>query len=103
MTARFVDVRCEFDTFGLAQLADPAQEVMEIVREEAQRLCDTRGAVLRTDRAPEVIIRRAIHAASGRDVTLVSSRWAVDASGIDIETGRGATPRPEHKEGSRDG
>lgn len=75
----FIDVHSEFDTLSLAKLADPGREVMEMVRGIAERLCEGRGATVRTDRAPEVIIRRAVKPETGADVTLVSSRWAVVA------------------------
>lgn len=79
MADLFVDVNCEFDTFVLARQRDPGRYAMECSREQADRLCSTSGGRLRTDRAPEVVIRKAVKPETGRDVTLVASRWAVVA------------------------
>jgi hypothetical protein len=75
----FVDVNCEFDTLVLARQRDPTRFALELSREEADRMCATSGARLRTDRPPQVVIRTALKPETGRDVTLVATRWAIVA------------------------
>ena len=72
----FVDVLLEVPTADLASVEDPTRHLYEQMREGADRLCDEQGAQLRTDRAPEVVIRQGRHALLGIDMTLVASRWA---------------------------
>jgi hypothetical protein len=52
--------------------------VLERMRDSADRLCAERGARLRTDRAPEIIVQQAMHPLLG-DMTLFASRWAAVA------------------------
>jgi hypothetical protein len=75
----FVDVRLEVSTRELAGLGDDAsQQVLERMRDSADRLCAERGARLRTDRAPEIVVQQAMHPLLG-DMTLFASRWAAVA------------------------
>jgi hypothetical protein len=75
----FVDVRLEVPTRELAGLGDDAsQQVLERMRDSADRLCAERGARLRTDRAPEIVVQEAQHPLLG-DFTLFASRWAAVA------------------------
>jgi hypothetical protein len=75
----FVDVRLEVSTRELSGLGDDAsQQVLERMRDSADRLCAERGARLRTDRAPEIIVQQAMHPLLG-DMTLFASRWAAVA------------------------
>jgi len=74
----FVDVRLEVPVRELAALPDASQQVLERMRDSADRLCADSGARLRTDRAPEIIVEQAMHPLLG-DMTLFASRWAVVA------------------------
>jgi hypothetical protein len=75
----FVDVRLEVSTRELADLGlDASQQVLERMRDSADRLCEERGARLRTDRAPEIVVQQAMHPLLG-DMTLFASRWAAVA------------------------
>ena len=78
MRDTFVDVRLEVPVRELAALPDASQQVLERMRDSADRLCEERGARLRTDRAPEIVIQQAMHPLMG-DMTLFASRWAVVA------------------------
>ena len=78
MRDTFVDVRLEVPTRELLALHDAPQQVLERMRDSADRLCADSGARLRTDRAPEVIVQEAQHPLLG-DFTLFASRWAVVA------------------------
>lgn len=71
----FVDVLLEVPSRELRQIDNPEQAVLERMRSSADRLCDERGARLRTDRAPEVIVKQAMHPLLG-DMTLFATRWA---------------------------
>jgi hypothetical protein len=75
----FVEVQMEFDSLALAAQHDPSQYVIEAVRAEADLLCDRNGAKLRTDRAPELIVKRAQRKDTGASVVTVDSRWACSA------------------------
>lgn len=72
----YVDVTYEIPTSELAQKQDPSRYLLEVMRHRADALCDENGARLRTDRAPEVIIKEGKHVL-GWDMTLVASRWPV--------------------------
>lgn len=74
----FVDVTAEILLSELARVIDPDREVYELLRQKADAACAENGARLRTDRAPEVHVKRAQHYL-GWDVLLVASRWAVVA------------------------
>ena len=74
----FVDVLLEVPTGELRGLPDAATQVMERMRDSADRLCEEQGARLRTDRAPEIIVKEAQHILLG-DMTLFASRWAAVA------------------------
>lgn len=78
MRDTFVDVRLEVPTSELRGLPDAAQQVVERMRDAADRLCAESGARLRTDRAPELIVQEAQHPLLG-DFTLFASRWDVVA------------------------
>lgn len=75
----FVDVLLEVPVSELAGQADPTRYLYDRMRDEADRLCAEQGAKLRTDRAPEVVVREGRHPTLGIDMTLVASRWAVVA------------------------
>jgi hypothetical protein len=70
----FVDVTLEVPAREMRH-PDAPQAVLERMRDSADRLCSERGARLRTDRAPEVIVKQAMHPLLG-DMTLFASRWA---------------------------
>lgn len=74
----FVDVLLEVPTAELRGLPYAAQQVLERLRDSADRLCSDQGARLRTDRAPELIVKEAQHVLMG-DMTLFASRWAAVA------------------------
>lgn len=74
----FVDVTYEVPTSELHQMPDPTRHLYEAMRHKADELCSESGARLRTDRAPEVIVKQGKHVL-GYDMTLVASRWAVVA------------------------
>jgi hypothetical protein len=75
----FVDVRLEVPTRELLALGeDGPRQVVERMRDSADRLCAEQGARLRTDRAPELLVNDAIHPLLG-DMTLFASRWPVVA------------------------
>ena len=78
MRDTFVDVRLEVPVRELAALPDAGQQVLERMRDSADRLCAESGARLRTDRAPEIVVQQAMHPLLG-DMTLFASRWAVVA------------------------
>lgn len=73
-----VDVLLEVPVAELRGLDDPGAVVLERMRDSADRLCAEQGARLRTDRAPEVIVKEAIHPLFG-DMTLFASRWFATA------------------------
>ena len=74
----FVDVLLEVPSPELRRLHDPAGEVLERMRIKADQACDEQGAQLRTDRAPEIVVKEAMHPLLG-DMTLFASRWAAVA------------------------
>ena len=74
----YVDVLLEVPLAELAGLHDASQQVLERMRDSADRLCAEQGARLRTDRAPEIVIQQAQHTLLG-DMTLFASRWAAVA------------------------
>jgi hypothetical protein len=78
MRDAFVDVRLEVPAYELQGLPDAATQVIERMRDSADRLCAESGARLRTDRAPEIVVQEAQHPLLG-DFTLFASRWAVVA------------------------
>jgi hypothetical protein len=78
MRDTFVDVRLEVPTHELQGLPDGATQVLERMRDSADRLCAESGGRLRTDRAPEIVVQEAQHPLLG-DFTLFASRWAVVA------------------------
>lgn len=78
MRDTFIDVRLEVPVRELAALRDASQQILERMRDSADRLCAEHGARLRTDRAPEIIVEQAMHPLLG-DMTLFASRWAVVA------------------------
>lgn len=78
MRDAFIDVLLEVPVRELAGLHDPTRALYERMREGADAKCAEVGARLRTDRAPEVVVREGRHPLIG-DVTLVASRWAVVA------------------------
>ena len=77
MRDAFVDVLLEIPTTDLAIQPDPSKYLFDRMRESADAICAEQGAQLRTDRAPEVVIREGRHPLLGTDMTLVASRWAV--------------------------
>lgn len=79
MRDAFVDVFLEIPLADLASQPDPTRYLYERMRTSADALCAEQGAQLRTDRAPEVVIREGRHPLLGTDMTLVASRWAVTA------------------------
>ena len=74
----FVEVLLEVPAAEVRRLYDPAQQVLERMRDKADRLCSEQGARLRTDRAPEIVVKEAMHPLLG-DMTLFASRWAAVA------------------------
>lgn len=74
-----MDVRLELDPDALAAQPDPPRFVLEAARAEADALCERSGARLRTDRAPEILIKEGQHRITGRQCVLVATRWAVTA------------------------
>lgn len=88
MRDAFVDVQLELNPDALALESDPSQYVLEASRAEAERLCDDNRAQLRTDRAPEVLVKKGIHKLTRQEVLLVASRWAVRVpSGVEVQRG----------------
>jgi hypothetical protein len=75
----YVDVLLEVPAADLLRLEDPTRFLYERMRQRADELCADSGARLRTDRAPEVRVQEGRHPATGLDMTLVASRWAVVA------------------------
>lgn len=75
----YLDVSLELDPTALGREADPDRWVLEALRVEADAKCAEAGARLRTDRPPEMIIRRAQRKDTGAAVITVDSRWAVVA------------------------
>jgi hypothetical protein len=75
----FLDVQAEIPMHEVESFGPAAgQHIIEMLRRSADELCDRDGARLRTDRMPEIIIKRAMHPLTG-DVLLVASRWATVA------------------------
>lgn len=74
----YVDVTYEIPVDDLRLYEDPSKHLFEVMRHKAEALCDQHGARLRTDRAPEIIIKQGKHVL-GFDVTLAASRWPVVA------------------------
>ena len=87
MRDAFVDVTTEVPLAELATVRDPSGLVLETMRETADKLCDESGARLRTARAPEVHVSRGIEKATGTEVLLCASRWAVEVP-ESVEVGR---------------
>lgn len=75
----FVDVTLEVPVSELSRVADPTKYLYDRMRLRADELCSEHGARLRTDRAPDVIVKQGRHPLLGIDMTLVASRWAVVA------------------------
>jgi hypothetical protein len=73
----FIDVLVEVPAADLAREADPTRFLYDVMRHKADAECATAGATLRTDRAPEVVVREGRHPLLHVDMTLVASRWAV--------------------------
>ena len=78
MARAYIDVMLEVPVRELAAMPDPTREMYERMRTKADAMCAEAGARLRTDSAPEVVVKQG-HSALIGDVTLVASRWAVDA------------------------
>lgn len=78
MRDAFIDVTLEIPVRDIHDLdsRDASRAVLERMRNEADRQCAAAGATLRTDRAPELEFRRAMHPLLG-DFVLVASRWPV--------------------------
>ncbi len=74
----FVDVTTEVPLARLAIERDPTQYVIGLLRDAGDKLCESSGARLRTDRVPELIVKQAVSPA-GVDVLLCAVRWAVVA------------------------
>ena len=73
----FIDVFLEINTHELARESDPTRTVWDLMRTKADAQCAEVGATLRTDRAPEIIVKEA-HGPLQGYVTLIASRWAVE-------------------------
>ena len=79
MKDTYVDVRLELDLDALTAQEDPTRFIVELAREEADRLCAEHGAQLRTDSAPEVYLEKGEHRLTGQMCLLVATRWKVRA------------------------
>lgn len=79
MTQRaYIDVLLEIPAKQLATEPDPSRAILEMLRVKADQECRTAGATLRTDSTPEIVVKEG-HSSFIGDVTLVASRWAIDA------------------------
>lgn len=79
MADLYIDVHLELNPDELRLVKDPARYVLELSRDVAEQKCVEGGAILRTDRAPEVVIGKGLVALTGQDVVTCSSRWAATA------------------------
>lgn len=75
----FIDVLLEIPVSDLHAQDDPTRYLWERMRARADEECEKAGAQLRTDRAPEVVVKEGRHPLLQVDMTLVASRWAVVA------------------------
>lgn len=75
----YIDVLLEVPAVDLQHQADPTAYLYERMRTRADEMCTENGARLRTDRAPEVVVREGRHPLLDLDMVLVASRWAVVA------------------------
>lgn len=75
----YMDVLLEVPVVDLQHQPDPTTYLLERMRTRADEMCAENGAQLRTDRAPEVVVREGRHPLLGLDMVLVASRWAVVA------------------------
>lgn len=75
----YIDVLLEVPIADLQHQADPTAYLYERMRSRADEMCAENGASLRTDRAPEVVVREGRHPLLHLDMVLVASRWAVVA------------------------
>jgi hypothetical protein len=76
MLDAFIDVQLEIAASSITDRDTTSRFIIERSRHEAEVLAERSGATVRTDRAPEIVVRRAMHSLTG-DVLLVASRWAV--------------------------
>lgn len=79
MSDLFIEVLLELDAEALARQPNPGRYAMELARDAADRRCDDVGAQLRTDTPPGMIVDKATDQLTGREVVLMSTRWAVIA------------------------
>lgn len=76
----FVDIQVEVPLSELEPLGPQGASrfMIERSRHEAERVvAQQKGARLRTDKAPEVEIRKGAHVLLGGEWVLMTSRWAV--------------------------
>lgn len=76
MKDMFLDVRLELDPDELAKQDQPDRFIIDLARDEADKLCEKHGAQLRTDRPPEIIIQEGQHKITRDRMLLVATRWA---------------------------
>ncbi len=74
----FIDVTVEVPYHELpSNDEEAAKTIIGLLRHKADEVCAESGARLRTDRLPEVIVKRGAHVLVGGDYVLAASRWAV--------------------------
>lgn len=77
MRDAFVDVTFEVPEAELRAMRNPGRYVFEKLRDAADRLCEESGARLRTDRRPELHMRKGAHKITHVDHVLFAARFPV--------------------------
>lgn len=77
MRDSFLDVTVEVPAEQLAREREPSRFLLDLMRHQADEMCDRNFGRLRTDRMPEIIISRAVDKSTGMEMVLAASRWSV--------------------------
>lgn len=76
MRDSFVEVTLEVPAQSLMLERDPSAFVFETMRSRAEEMCERNFGRLRTDSAPEFLVKNAV-TPDGVDMVLLASRWPV--------------------------
>lgn len=71
-----IDVTYEISQLELMTERDPSGFLLEKMRGRADRLASEQGGYVRTDRAPEIVVKQAMDRLTSHPMVLVASRWA---------------------------
>lgn len=78
MKNRMFDIHLELDPLHLARERNPTRTIAELAHREAEHYAANHGLVLRHPDPREIHVGNGISKATGRDVTLIATRWIAD-------------------------